>query len=115
MDYQHLTTFERGRIEALHNLGYTVREIGRQMNRHHSTIARELSRNNNINYCCETVQEAYFYRRKASKPKGKCSPKLVMAIEHALDATWSPEQISNTITKGKIRGDLDAYPPFLWK
>jgi len=50
MDYQHLTTFERGRIEALHNSGYTVREIGQQMNRHHSTIARELSRNNNINY-----------------------------------------------------------------
>jgi IS30 family transposase len=24
MDYQHLTTFERGRIEALHNLGYTA-------------------------------------------------------------------------------------------
>jgi hypothetical protein len=34
MDYQHLTTFERGRIEALHSLGYTVREIGQQMNRH---------------------------------------------------------------------------------
>jgi len=102
MDYQHLTTFERGRIEALHNLGYTVREIGQQMNRHHSTIARELSRNNNANYCCETAQEGYFYRRKASKPKGKCSPELVIAIEHALDATWSPEQISNTITKGKI-------------
>jgi IS30 family transposase len=26
MDYQHLTTIERGRIEALHNLGYTVRK-----------------------------------------------------------------------------------------
>ena len=77
MDYQHLTTFERGCIEALHNSGYTVREIGQQMNRHHSTIARELSRNNNINYCCETAQEAYFYRRKASKPKGKYSPELV--------------------------------------
>jgi IS30 family transposase len=77
MDYQHLTTFERGRIEALHNSGYTVREIGQQMNRHHSTIARELSRNNNINYYCETAQEAYFYRRKASKPKGKCSTELI--------------------------------------
>jgi IS30 family transposase len=49
MYYQHLTTFERGRIEALHNSGYTVREIGQQMNRHHSTIARELSRNKIIN------------------------------------------------------------------
>jgi len=24
MDYQRLTTFERGRIETLHNLGYTI-------------------------------------------------------------------------------------------
>jgi IS30 family transposase len=29
MDYQHLTTFERGRIEALNKLGYNVREIGK--------------------------------------------------------------------------------------
>jgi IS30 family transposase len=49
MDYQYLTTFERGRIEAFHNSGYTVRVIGKQINRHHSTIARELSRNNNTN------------------------------------------------------------------
>jgi len=73
MDYQDPTTFERGRIEALHNLGYTARDIGKQMNRHDSTIARELPRNSNTNYCCETAQEAYFCRRQASKPKGKYS------------------------------------------
>jgi len=27
---------------------------------------------------------------------------LVADIEHALEATWSPEQISNTVTKGKL-------------
>jgi len=48
MDYQHLITFERGRIEALHNSGYTVRVIGKQINRHHSTIAAELADNNNV-------------------------------------------------------------------
>jgi len=51
MDYQHLTTFERGRIEALHKSGYTAREISLQINRHHSTIARELLRNNDTDYC----------------------------------------------------------------
>jgi IS30 family transposase len=73
------------------------------MNRHHSTIARELSRNNNANYSCETAQEAYHHRRLSSKPKGKCSPELVADIERTLEATWSPEQISHTITKGKLR------------
>jgi IS30 family transposase len=81
MDYQHLTTFERGRIESLHKSGYTVREIGLQINRHHSTIARELSRNSNTKYCCKTAQEAYFCRRQASTPKGKCAATLVVDID----------------------------------
>jgi len=102
MDYQHLTTFERGRIEMLNKLGYNVREIGKQINRHHSTIARELSKNSNANYSCEAAQEAYLCRRQASKPKGKYSLTLIADIEKALEATWSPEQVSNTVTKGKL-------------
>jgi len=27
---------------------------------------------------------------------------VVADIEQALEATWSPEQISNTVTKGKV-------------
>ena len=69
----------------------------------HSTMARELSRNNNANYSCETAQEVYFSRSsQASKPKGKCCPTLVADIEKALKATWSPEKLSNTVTKGKL-------------
>ncbi|NCD43524.1 MAG: IS30 family transposase [Bacteroidia bacterium] len=102
MDYRHLTTFERGRIEALNQLGYTVRQIGNQINRHHSTVARELARNNRLNYCSETAQAGYIQRRKSSKPKGKYCPDLVSIIEQGLEATWSPEQISNTITSGKL-------------
>ena len=102
MDYQHLTTFERGRIEVLNQLGYTVRQIGKQIGRHHATIARELARNGRRNYCSETAQAAYVQRRKSSKPKGKYSSTLVSVIERSLEATWSPEQISNTVTHGKI-------------
>lgn len=102
MDYKHLTTFERGRIEALNNLGYTSREIGTEISRHHSTISRELARNAHNNYCSEAAQAAYCCRRQASKPKGKYSPDLVTNIEQHLELTWSPEQISNTIAKGKI-------------
>lgn len=102
MDYKHLTTFERGSIEALYYQGFSVREIGKQLNRHHSTIARELARNGTANYCSEAAQTAYYYRRQLSKPKGKYNPELVAKVENALALTWSPEQITNTILRGQI-------------
>ena len=43
---------------------------------------------------------AYETRRKSSVPKGKCTDDLVTIIEDKLLATWSPEQISNTVTLG---------------
>ena len=52
MSYHHLTISERIRIEVLSILGYSTRFIAKFLHRHHSTIARELSRNNfENNYC----------------------------------------------------------------
>ena len=45
MSYHHLTISERIRIEVLSILGYSTRFIAKLLLRHHSTIARELSRN----------------------------------------------------------------------
>ena len=53
-------------------------------------------------YQCEIAQDKYLCRRKAFKPKEKYDPDLAVDIEKALEATWSPEQISNTVTKGKV-------------
>lgn len=102
MGYQHLTTYERGHIEALHELGFTVREIGERLKRHHSTIARELSRSITGKYISEEAQKEYEKRRKNSKPKGKYTDKLAEIIEEKLRLTWSPEQIANTITSGQL-------------
>ncbi|WP_373244031.1 helix-turn-helix domain-containing protein, partial [Megamonas funiformis] len=44
MSYHHLTISERIRIEVLSILGYSTRFIAKFLHRHHSTIARELSR-----------------------------------------------------------------------
>jgi IS30 family transposase len=102
MSYKHLTTYERGRIEALNNIGYSSRRIGEELGRHHTTIARELQRNEGTPYRAELAQQNYEQRRKLSKPKGKYNEELAIVIEEKLFATWSPEQIANTITKGKI-------------
>ena len=102
MSYKHLTTFERSRIELLHQQGFSARQIGKAIGRHHGTISRELKRNTEKSYYAEHAQQKYIARRAKSKPHGKYSRDLAQLIESALHSTWSPEQISNTLTKGKI-------------
>lgn len=103
MSYHHLTTFERGRIQELLSLGYSHRLIAQKLNRHHSTIGREVQRNMGSNdYIGETAQSLYLARRGSCKPKGKCTNDLVDCITDKLKATWSPEQIANTVTLGIV-------------
>lgn len=103
MSYHHLNTYERGCIEKLHQLGYSNRQIALNLNRHHSTIGRELRRNKaTAEYEAPKAQDAYVARRKTSRPLGKCSNDLVGIIEEKLNATWSPEQIANTAMLGKV-------------
>jgi hypothetical protein len=101
VSYHHLTTFERGRIQELLSLGYSHRHIAQKLHRHRSCIDRELLRNAaSKSYAGEAAQSAYETRRKNSVPKGKCTDDLVSIIEDKLLATWSPEQIANTVTLG---------------
>jgi IS30 family transposase len=99
MSYSHLSTFERGRLDALYQLGMSSREIAKELGRHHSTIARELKRNKkeNNSYSPEQAQAYYQERRKQSKPNGKWSEILAHEIEDKLQMTWSPEQIAGRL------------------
>lgn len=95
MSYSHLSIIERGQIEALHRLGWSTREIGRQLGRHHSTIARELCRGQvNAYYEAAPAQDAYQERRAACVPSGKFTPELAAKLQEKLEQTWSPEQIA---------------------
>ena len=103
MSYHHFTTFERGRIQELLSLGYSHREIAQKLQRHRSSIDREISRNTiSTGYDGERAQSAYETRHKHSKPRGKCTDNLVAVITDKLLATWSPEQIANTVTSGIV-------------
>ncbi len=44
MSYVQLTLYERFAIYQFHVAQFGVREIARRLNRHHSTISRELKR-----------------------------------------------------------------------
>ena len=95
MSYSHLSIIERGQIEALHRLGWSTRKIGKQLGRHHSTIARELGRGQ-VNACYEaaSAQDAYQERRASCVPAGKFTPELAAELKEKPEQTWSPEQIA---------------------
>lgn len=102
MSYQHLTTFERARIETLLKFGYSQRDIAKKLNRSPSTISRELQRNDSQSgeYKSEVAQMLYQDRRKHCVPKGKHNVEIVLLIEEKLKLTWSPEQIVGRLFQG---------------
>ena len=103
MSYHHLTTYERGRIEALTELGFSNRAIARQLRRHRSCIDREIRRNfAAVEYKDEVAHKNYLQRRQCSRPKGKWNEGVADCIQKRLRETWSPEQIANTETIGRI-------------
>jgi IS30 family transposase len=95
MGYTHLSITERSQLEILHRLGWSNREIGKELGRHHSAIARERKRGSRDGaYTAETAQIAYEERRVSCKSVGRFTPELASKLEEKLQQTWSPEQIA---------------------
>ena len=79
-------------------MGYSTRQIAKQLNRHHSTIAPELKRNTPNTYQAELAEQ----RRLACHRREKKCEKVIQIIEHYLRLIWSLEQISNSFLKDII-------------
>lgn len=105
MSYKHLNITDRSQLEILHRLGWSSREIGRVLGRHHSSIARETKRSGlGESYTAEVAQSAYLERRAMCRPQGKFTPELASELEEKLGQTWSPEQIAE-----KRRADGETF------
>ncbi|WP_175616083.1 IS30 family transposase [Piscibacillus halophilus] len=111
MSYQHLTTFERARIETLLDHGYSLRDIAKSLKRSPSTLSRELKRNSsNTEYKSEAAHDQYKKRRLNCGRSGKWSKDLADNINQKLELTWSPEQIS----KGALQGSISFKTIYRW-
>ncbi len=100
MSYSHLSITERSQLALLHRLGWSTRAIATELHRHHSTIARELSRGTEEgDYQAETAHDSYKQRRRQSIPCGKWTPERGSFLAEKLTQTWSPEQIAGRMSQ----------------
>lgn len=110
MSYNHLTENERYVISHLAVGGYSIREIARRIKRHHTTVSRELRRNNDPVYEETTYwydwthPEALKRRHKARHTRRKSNQRLTKYVYRKLKEDWSPEIIAE-----KLKIDYPDY------
>ncbi|PHQ82126.1 MAG: IS30 family transposase [Coxiella sp. (in: Bacteria)] len=101
--YKQLTILDRARIYGLHEAGFTADQIATKLDRHRSTIYRELSRNS----CTWLNEYRYFPNVAQSKAQNRrlrglklmYNEELRQIVTKYLTYGWSPEQIAGRLKK----------------
>ena len=102
MTYTHLTQEERYQIAILAKASHGQSAIAQLMNRHKSTISRELRRNRGLRgYRPKQAHEFSQARMRACENGPRVAPKTWAVVEAKLEETWSPQQISGYL---KVNG-----------
>ncbi|WP_067088916.1 IS30 family transposase [Streptococcus marmotae] len=98
MSYHHFTIEERESILIYRAQGLNLSEIGTLLNRHPSSISRELRRHSkNESYSPSAAQASYHISKSHCGRKRKLETDLELShkIKHLfLDHQWSPEEIA---------------------
>jgi len=95
MRYTHLTQDERYQIQILQKAGHNQSDIAELMNRHKSTISRELRRNRGQRgYRPKQAQELAMERMSAASNGPRVDADTWHFVDTKLGELWSPEQIS---------------------
>jgi len=103
MPYTHLTENERYVISHLTCAGFSLREIARRTNRHHTTVSRELKRNDDpvyedtVYWYDWTHPEAVKRSHKARHHRCRSNQWLVKYVKRKLGDDWSPEVITEKL------------------
>ncbi|HJO56159.1 MAG TPA: IS30 family transposase, partial [Candidatus Scalindua sp.] len=101
--YTQLTQEERYHISVLCKERFPRAEIARRLNRHPSTIIRELKRNTGKRgYRAKQAHYNASYRRHTAIKAIKLTRETVRLIIEKIKEKWSPEQISGWLKRIQI-------------
>lgn len=100
-NYHHLNLEDRALVEAMLSLAHPIAYIAKRLNRHRSTIYREIRRLGSAkSYRMHEANRQYLRSRKASVKPCKLSthPLLLKTVKDWVrDRNGSPEQIAKTL------------------
>lgn len=102
--YSHLNRTERTLIKGWRKQNLSLREIGRRLNRSHTTISRELKRNLwcGRHYYIRSAQEFYEYRLKRRAQRFRLKTQWARDfVYQKLHIGWTPELISGRLREMK--------------
>lgn len=105
MTYRQLTSEERYTLGRLHRQGTSQADIARTLDRHPSTICRELQRNKTRYdgfYRSSRAGEYTRGRRSRSRRNLRIDSSAWEAVVYLLKLKWSPEQIARTLSQADI-------------
>ncbi|WP_256969022.1 IS30 family transposase [Enterococcus faecalis] len=111
MSYNHLSAEERGQIEAYLREGVSQAEIARRLDRHRSTISREIKRGSeqrkkkslaSLPYQATSAGNLARIRKKNCGTTTKATVHNTKTIMKYLDMKYSPEQIANAVRSVKV-------------
>ena len=103
--YSQLSQEERYTIAYLSRRHYKPSQIAREVDRHRSTICRELARNRKAydgGYRAETAQSYYQGRRRRSRYGFHHTRTQMQPVFYLIKKKWSPEQISFILKKAGV-------------
>jgi IS30 family transposase len=122
MSYIQLTSEERYVIYHLKLYKLSLREIGRRLGRHHTTISRELKRNGPIIptwvYWHQGVHEQAMQRRRLPRHyRRHAHTPLLRYVERRLRDEWSPDVIAEKLKQdypGNIKMRVSIETIYRW-
>jgi transposase, IS30 family len=118
MKYHQITSEERYMMSRLRVQGFSQAAIGRWMQRHPSTIGRELKRNGTTHDGRYRVEKAIMKangRRSRSRRNQRFTSADMQRVEFLLSQLWSPEQICGHLRKtGLLRISHETIYRHIW-
>ena len=120
MSYKHFTPHERYLIDNLLHFGHSHREIASRLNRHYTSIGREVKRNGRIQgpYWDKAAQEYADQRKhKARHYRKRANEQLYTYVTDCIHKDWSPEIIAGCLKRDNPNNKIMRMSPegiYLW-
>jgi len=119
MSYHQITSAERYRLSALRRQGLGNPQIARELDRHRSTIWREVRRNahpTDGRYKVEKAIERASGRRRRARSHPRFRPWQLQRVWRLLRRRWSPEQIAGQLgSSGSLRISHETIYRHIWR